>query len=316
MRTDIIRFLKDSSGYISGEMISKELHISRSAVWKAIEELRREGYRIAALPKRGYLLEASPDRLIAAELQSGLKAKIIGKTIHCFDSVESTMDVAFKLGGEGSAEGTIVCAETQTRGKGRMGRLWTSPEGTGIYFSVILRPALSTAEVPRLTLLAAVAVCEALRQTGCDARIKWPNDILINGKKVCGILTELNGDIDRVRFVVVGVGINVNTPVKVLPPNATSLKQESGKKMNRLECFREVLSFMDEYYQEMLVQGFDKAIQRWKELSVTLGRRVRMIDHGVSIEGEAVDLDEYGGLMIKTPNGSLIRRMSGDVSHV
>jgi BirA family biotin operon repressor/biotin-[acetyl-CoA-carboxylase] ligase len=317
MRVEVIQYLRESPGYISGEAISRKLNISRSAVWKAIQELRREGYRIIAAPHKGYQLEFSPDKLLVNDIKNGLNTKLIGKEIYCFDVLATTMETAFQFGIDHAKEGAVICAETQTKGKGRLGRHWASPEGSGLYFSVILRPTLSSTEVSRLTLLSAVAVAEAIRKvTGLDAQIKWPNDILIKGKKVCGILTELNGDIERVRFVVVGIGINVNAALNRLPENATSLKAQTGSKVNRIELFREVLRSMDEWYAKLTRDGFDEMIERWKELSFTIGRKIKINDHHVTVEGQAVGLDEYGGLLIKKSDGSIVRKMSGDVLYV
>lgn len=227
------------------------------------------------------------------------------------------MDAAFRLGMENALEGTVVCAETQTKGKGRMGRSWVSPKGKGIYMSIILRPHLSPRDVAPLTLLSAVAVCEAVNKiTGVKAQIKWPNDLLINSKKVAGILTELSAEMDRVRFVVVGIGINVNTPINALPAHATSLKQETKRHINRVELLQEILRQAEKWYESLRLHGFGPAIERWKELSSTLGRRVKLVDANGSVEGEAIGLDELGGLIIRDDKGVKVKRMSGDVVHV
>ena len=235
MQTQILKFLKESEGYVSGEEISRRCGMSRAAIWKYMQELRQEGFDVVAVPHLGYKLVATPDKLLPSEIQHGLRTQYLGKKIIYEDTVPSTMDVAFRLGMEGAVEGTLVCAEGQTKGKGRLGRQWSSPKGKGIYMSVILRPSLPPTEVAQLTLLAAVAVCEAIRRvSGVAARIKWPNDILVENRKLAGILTELSAETDRVRFVVIGIGINVNTSLSVLPPQATSLKEEAQKKISRV----------------------------------------------------------------------------------
>jgi len=230
MQDQIIRFLKRSTSYLSGEEISRHLNISRSAIWKYMQELRQEGYDIVAVPHLGYRIVSSPDKLFPREIQHELKTKVIGKKIHYYDTIPSSMDVAFRLGVEGAPEGTVVCSESQTKGRGRLGRQWVSPKGKGIYMSIILRPQLTPTEVAQLTLLSAVAVCEAVvKYTGVESMIKWPNDLLVRKKKFAGILTEISAEMDRVRFVVIGIGMNVNTPIAQLPPQATSLKAEKGK---------------------------------------------------------------------------------------
>jgi len=316
MQTQIIHFLKHAQGYLSGEEISRHFKISRAAIWKNMQDLRRQGYDIVAVPHLGYQLVSCPDQLIPREIQFELKTKIFGKNIISYDSLSSTMDVAFRSGLEGAQEGTVVCAETQTKGRGRLGRNWTSPKGKGIYMSIILRPSLPPTDVARLTLLGAVAVAEGIQKAcGILPKIKWPNDLLINNHKVAGILTEMSAEMDRVRFVVLGVGINVNTPISLLPSNATSLKVESGKTVSRVLLVQEILSSLEFWYESLKTDGFEPVIAQWKELSLTLGQRVQVIDPSGSVEGEAVDLDEHGGLIIRNDSGLRIQRMTGDVIH-
>ena len=282
-----------------------------------MQELREDGYDIVAVPHLGYRLISSPDKLLPAEIQFELGTKILGKDIRYCDSIASTMDAAFQLGVEGVGEGTVVCAESQTKGKGRLGRNWASPKGKGIYMSVILRPALTPADLTQLTLLGAVAVCEAVGKF-CDvpAKIKWPNDILVNNKKLAGILTESSAEMDRVRFVVVGIGVNVSTPLSQMPPHSTSIKNETGKKVSRVVLMREILRSLESWYMTLGGNGFASVITRWKELSSTLGRHIRLVDPSGNVEGEAIDLDEYGGLIIRGENGLKVKRMSGDVVQI
>src|SRR3989338_3167992 len=240
----IIHYLKTAEGYLSGEEISRHLKISRAGIWKYMQELRRAGYEIIAVPHLGYRLLSSPDKLIPAEIQSGLKTKILGQRVEYFDSIASTMDAAFQLGVEGAAEGTVVCAESQTKGKGRLGRSWVSPKAKGIYMSVILRPSLPPTDVAQLTLLSAVALCEAIeRCCQIPVKIKWPNDILVGNRKIAGILTELSAEMDRVRFVAIGIGVNVNTTASQLPPQATSVKIEADRKSTRLNSSHSSISY-------------------------------------------------------------------------
>ena len=317
MKTKIIHFLKEAQGYLSGEEISHDLRISRAGIWKYMQELRKEGYDIVAVPHLGYRLVSCPDKLLPFEIQSGLKTKTLGKHIKYFDSIASTMDIAFQLGIEGADEGTVVCAESQSKGKGRLGRSWASPKGKGIYMSVILRPSVSPADAAKLTLLSAVATCEAIEKLfNINAKIKWPNDILIDNKKIAGILTELSAEMDRVRFVVIGIGVNVNASLSQLPPNATSIRNETGRKGSRIRLLQEILRSLEKWYEEVNKQGFEAVIARWKRLSSTLGQHVRVADLTGDVEGEAIDLDEYGGLIIQSQNGLTVKRMTGDVIQV
>ncbi len=314
MREKILHLLKSSADVLSGEELSLSLGVSRTAVWKCIEELRAQGYGIQAASRHGYRLVALPDRLFSAEVQFGLKTKVLGRACVHFDHIASTMDEAFRLAMEGADEGTAVIAETQTKGRGRLGRVWSSPRSKGIYFSVILRPGGAPADVAPLTLLTAVAVSEAVERV-CAIRplIKWPNDLLLNGKKICGILTEMRAETDRIDFIVVGIGLNVNSSSGQLLPGATSLKQVAGKAFSRVDIFQEILRCFEARYLEMQKQGFAPALKAWKERSVTLGRRVRFQEKGGMAEGEAVDLDRDGGLLVKLASGKIIKKVSGDI---
>ncbi len=314
MQTQIIEFLKKNEAYISGEEISQSLKISRAAIWKYMQELRQLGYDIVAVPHLGYKLISSPDKLFPHEIQHALGTKVFGKKIIYEDTVSSTMDVAFRLALEKAAEGTVVCAEGQTKGRGRLGRTWTSPKAKGICMSIVLRPKLSPLEVAKLTLLAAVAVSQALKKiTGLQPLIKWPNDLLVKGKKIAGILTELSAETDRVKFVIVGIGLNVNSALNSLPPGATSLKEETQEEHSRIKIFQEILREMEQWYLHVAQEGFFSVVQRWKELSVTLNQRVRVSDANGFVEGLAVDLDNDGGLLIRKDSGLIVKKMAGDV---
>jgi len=314
MRDKVIHFLRKYDGYVSGEEMSGTLHISRAAIWKYMQELRKDGYDIVAVPHLGYKLVSVPDKLFPPELQEGLKTKILGKKIFYQETVSSTMDVAFQMAVQGAPEGTVVCAENQTKGRGRLGRAWSSPKGKGIYMSIILRPQLPPSEVAKLTLLSAVALCEAIEsETSLHPRIKWPNDLLIKNKKLAGILTELSAEVDKVKFVVMGIGINVNTSPGALPEGGTSLKNESGQSYSRIQMTQSILTAIEEWYGRLSREGFTPVVERWKELSLTLGKRVRISDPAGKVEGEAIDLDTDGGLLIREDSGLITKRMAGDV---
>jgi BirA family biotin operon repressor/biotin-[acetyl-CoA-carboxylase] ligase len=315
MLTKIVRSLKSHEGYLSGEDISRALNISRAAIWKYMDQLRDLGYEIEAFPHRGYRLVSSPDTLLRSEVQCGLGTRKFGCDVHHYDSLGSTMDEAFRLGLADAPEGAVVVAESQTKGRGRMGRHWSSPKGKGIYFSLILRPKLPPSQAAMLTLAAAVAVSESVEKIFPDvkARIKWPNDLLVGGKKLCGILTELRAETDRVQFIVVGVGLNVNTKQTQLLPEATSLRVETGSKCSRLVLFQEILRDLEQRYTSFLKEGSSSVVADWKARSATLGCKVRFVDRGENRVGVAEDLADDGGLLIRMPDGKIIKRVAGDI---
>lgn len=313
-RERIIAFLKRHDGYISGEEISRSLKISRSAVWKVMRDLRGDGYDIEAATHRGYRLLKSPDLLYPNEISSGLSTKVLGREIVYLEQTPSTMDVAMEMAVNSSAEGTMVIAEMQTKGKGRLGRSWVSPKGQGLYFSLILRPKLAVSEIPLMTLMSALAVCQTVREmTPLEAKIKWPNDILIDGRKLSGILMELNADMDGVKFVILGIGLNVNTPLKSLPAHAASLKSETHKAYSRVALLQALLKNLETWYHIFQHQGSKPILQKWRQWSDTLGRNVRLEDQQGIVEGMAVDVDEMGRLMLEDKSGRILRRMTGDV---
>ena len=317
MQEQIIEFLKESQGYISGEEISKSLNISRAGIWKYIQDIKEQGYDVVAVPHLGYKLVSVPDKLFVHEIQFGLGTQILGKKIIYYETVDSTMDVAFRLGSEGAAEGTVVIAEGQTKGRGRRGRTWLSPKGKGIYFSIILRPELMPNEIARLTLLSAVAVAQAIKKLAAvNVAIKWPNDLLIDDKKVAGILTELSAEADLVKFVVVGIGVNVNSLSGHLPDGATSLRKEAKGPISRLELTKEILREMEGRYLELQTKGFLPIAKAWKDLSMTLNKRVKVVDPSETVEGTAIDIDGDGGLLLRKDSGVIIKKMAGDVVQI
>lgn len=314
MNEKILALLRDRTTYVSGEEISSHLGISRSAIWKHIQELRQQGYEIVAIPHLGYELVSAPDRLLPDEISCGLNTKIIGREIYHYDMVPSTMDIAMDLGMEGAKEGVVVCSEGQYKGRGRLSRFWSSPKNRGIYFSLLLKPKISPAESPKLTLLSAVAICQAIRKvTRLDCLIKWPNDLMVNNKKVGGILTEMNAEMDMVRFIVIGIGINVNAPESLLPAKATSLKEQLGERVSRVELTKEILISIEKEYILFQREGFKAVIDKWIKFSATLGHRVRAQFHKEDIEGQAVDIDDDGALLIRRDSGFVQRITAGDI---
>lgn len=316
MQYKIIDFLRKKHDYVSGDWISHHLGISRQALWKHIQELKEAGYDIIAVPHLGYKLISSPDRLFPSEISYEINTKFIGKKVYYFDTVPSTMDIAFEFGMKQAPEGTLILAEAQTKGRGRLGRDWVSPKYKGIYLSLILKPKISPNQASILTLLSAVSVCEAIKaMTGLDAQIKWPNDVLIHHKKLGGILTELNAEMDEVRFIVVGIGLNVNNDEKSLINSAISLKELKKEDINRAELLREILRKIEANYLLLQNKGSRPIIEKWREYNITLGKRIKVHYHKEYLEGQAVDIDRDGGLLVRTDSGVIKKVVSGDVVH-
>jgi len=306
MKGQILESLRECSEYLSGETLSNQLGVSRVSIWKHIHSLEKDGYVIETVPK-GYKLISSPDLLLPYEFP-GLE-----KRIHYFPEIGSTMDVARELAIRGAEEGTIVLAEAQAHGRGRLSREWLSPKG-GIYFTLILRPRINPAYAPRINLMASVAVATTIRKLfGLNAELKWPNDVLIAGRKVCGILAEMDAEMDAVNFVNVGIGINVNTSVRQFEKTATSLKDGLGKPIFRKEFFSALLVEI-ERRQALLMEA--DLLEEWKKFSATLNKDVRIVAPGEVIVGRAIDIDTTGALIVKARNGSLKKAMAGDCIHL
>ena len=319
MTNDILKYLKEKE-YISGELLAKKLGISRVAVWKQIQKLKDMGYKIISEQNLGYCLISRPDLLIPQEVQRGLSTTYIGKRIFYFPELESTNIIAKEKAlhiTEVIDEGTIIIAEKQSAGKGRLGRKWFSPAG-GIWLSIILYPQLPPSYIPRITLMTAVAAVKAIKiSTQIEPQIKWPNDILINEKKVCGILTEMSAELDIINWVVVGIGINVNIDHQEFPEdiqeNTISLKEVLGKEVLRVKLIQAFLWEFEKYYESLKRREFSSILKEWKLYSHTLERKIR-VDMGERIiTGEAVNINEEGALILKKEDGELIKIISGTI---
>lgn len=315
MDEKILKIFRESlENYVSGEDISQKLGISRAAIWKHIEKLREKGYDFIASPHLGYRLSHIPDRLYPEEIKFGLNTKIIGKNIVYYDVIDSTNTKCRELAEKNYPQGTVVISEGQTKGKGRLSRHWISPRYKGIYFSVILKPDILPTQVPKMTLLAAVSVANAIRKlTALQTLIRWPNDILVNGKKLCGILTEMNAEADRVNFIILGIGINASTKMSELPNGATSLAEEGAKDISRVELFKKILMELEAHYILFTKQGFAPIVRELQNLSAILGSRVKIISHNEKIEGQAQGIDADGALIIRLDNGFQRKILAGDV---
>ncbi|MCL6610495.1 MAG: biotin--[acetyl-CoA-carboxylase] ligase [Peptococcaceae bacterium] len=316
----MLAFLKEyQPNFVSGEEICRKMGVSRTAVWKHIRALQGEGYLIDAVPRCGYRLVGIPDRLYGQEIAHGLDTEFLGRTVYYYDSIDSTNREARSLASGGAPHGTLVVAEEQTGGKGRQGKGWFSPRGTGIWCSLVLRPGIAPAEASPVTLLAAVAAASAMEKTaGVSPGIKWPNDILADGRKICGILTEMSAEMERVNFLVVGTGINVNIPQESFPAEvrdiATSLRAVKGGEVSRAALLRQYLREFEHYYRVWLDTGFEPVLDEWKKRCVTLDRPVLVKSAGESWEGWAEDVDPGGALVLRLKDGSRRRFLAGEVS--
>lgn len=304
----------------SGAELSRKLGISRAAIWARIEELRELGYDIEASPHLGYRLLSAPDVLHADDLLSQLgRTRVVGRDIRVFQQTTSTNDVVEKLARDGVKEGAVVFAESQTRGRGRLGRKWLSPPGKGLWFSVLLRPALRPAQTTQLTVACATALRRAVHsQTGLDPEIKWPNDILIRGHKVAGILTELSAELDRVKYVIVGIGVDVNQSAGDFAPElrkqATSLKLECGRAISRPELAVAILGDLDRDYALLAAGRFAAVADEWEEHCTTIGHQVAIRMGERLVRGRAESLGDDGALLVRTDHGHLERIIGGDVT--
>jgi BirA family transcriptional regulator, biotin operon repressor / biotin---[acetyl-CoA-carboxylase] ligase len=320
--TEILGALRRAGeGGVSGADLAQRLGMSRAAVWSRIEELRRLGYEIEASPHYGYRLRATPDLLHADDLQArlGRGTRVVGRDIRVFEETTSTNDVCEKLARDGVDQGVVVFAESQRKGRGRLGRKWVSPPRKGLWFSILLRPRLAPQAVTQLVAAAATALTRAIHtQTGLPCAIKWPNDIVVRTRKVGGILTELAAELDHVRHVVLGIGLDVNLEAQDFPAAlreiASSLRIELGAPVDRAALATEVLKALDSSYAQIEAGGFARVAEEWERQCTTLGRNVRIRLGNRLIEGRAESLDEDGALVIRTQYGRLERIIGGDVT--
>ena len=319
MRARILKLLRQQSqDYLSGEEISRQLAVSRTAVWKHIRELKNHGYEIEAHPRKGYRLKSRPDLLLPEEIRAGLSTQLLGSQIVHFYDTSSTNNEAKRLAADDAVEGTIVVSEAQTLGRGRLNRGWFSPPGGGVWVSVILRPPFPPQEAPKCTLMAAVATVEAIREvSGLACGIKWPNDILWQGRKLVGILTEMSAEMDAINFVVLGIGINVSLQESDFPEElrniGASVSMGAEREVSRVEVLQKLLERLEHWYQVVKKEGFEPVLEAWRRESITFGQPVRVLAGEETYDGVAEELAEDGSLLVRTENG-LRRVLAGDVS--
>ncbi len=321
MEEEILQLLRESpSDFLSGEELSRRLKVSRTAVWKRMRHLRSLGYEIEASTRSGYRLIQSPDILTPSEIKPLLKTKWMGKTIHYFHTLDSTNSKAYELATQGAEEGEVVIAESQVKGRGRLGRNWFSPPYLNLYLSVILRPQIPPHQAPLITLMAAVATAEAIEKcSGLRPLIKWPNDILLKGRKVAGLLNEIKSETDRIHFVILGIGVNLNVAEKMFPKKirriATSLKRERGEGVSRKEFLQRLLEELEGWYQRFLKKGDKLILDAWRERSRIKGKRVKVTSFGETLSGVAMDVDSDGALILKMGDGERKRVVAGDIEY-
>lgn len=300
----VLEALGDGATFVSGQTIGRALGKSRTAVWQKIEELKEAGYEIEASTKKGYRLVRRPDRLYAWEVQPKLSTEVIGRRYAYLERVASTNDAAKEQARSGAAEGLVVVAEEQSRGRGRRGRGWFSPFGLGIWMSILLRPTLHPSEAPQAALVAALATAHGIEaSTGLSTAVKWPNDVLIEGKKVSGILVEMEAELEALQYLVVGIGVNANLPRESLPPearkSATSLGEAKGERIDRAQVTAAILTALEREYFRWIEEGFAGVIERLRPKMISIGRRLRVLEAKRVWEGEGVDLAADGALLVR-----------------
>ena len=311
-------FTKSNGEFLSGQYLADLLGCSRTAIWKHMEGLRNEGFELEAVRRKGYRIVSIPEKITPNEIQLGLTTKRLGRQIHYEESVPSTQKIALQMSFDGAPEGTIVIAEEQTSGRGRMNREWYSAKFSGIWMSIILRPDLLPKDAPQLTLITAVAIVQAIEEvTTLHPQIKWPNDLLVNGKKVTGILTELQAESDRINSVIIGIGMNVNQESNSFPDEiesiATSLFIESGKKVNRAKLIQAVLTKLEYLYELYLREGFYPIKLLWESYAISIGKKINARMLKETIKGKALGITDDGVLMLEDDYGKVHYIYSADI---
>ncbi|MDO4323707.1 MAG: biotin--[acetyl-CoA-carboxylase] ligase [Lachnospiraceae bacterium] len=318
MKSRILRALSHTEGYVSGQELCEELEVSRTAVWKVINQLKEEGYEIESVPRKGYRILKRPDTITAEEVGSRIETKWAGKTIYSLETVDSTNNEASRLAENGAAEGTLVLAEEQGKGKGRRGRSWVTPAGSAVAMSLVVRPQIPPSRASMMTLVMGLAVAYGCRDCcGVETGIKWPNDIVVDGKKICGILTEMSSEIDYIKYLVIGAGINTN--IESFPPElqqkAVSLHQITGSRPDRAALIAACMKRFEEFYEAFLeTQDFSLLRKPYNDLLIGIGSKVRVLEPGNEYDGISEGIDEMGELLVRREDGTLEKVYAGEVS--
>jgi BirA family transcriptional regulator, biotin operon repressor / biotin---[acetyl-CoA-carboxylase] ligase len=314
---EILAFLRESHEYVSGDYIAGQMKISRTAIWKYIKQLEGLGYKIDKVKGKGYCLKVIPDRLFPWEVESHLRTSFVGRNIVYRDSLESTNSLAFSLALKDAVEGTVVVAESQRAGKGRLQRRWFSPYAKNLYLSIVLRPQLHPSRIYPLTFMSSLAVFDTLVTLGIQPQLKWPNDVLVNGKKICGTLTELSTEADAVRFVVIGIGFNVNMKrielIEEISSTATSLLMETKKTFERARVCGMLLTNMEKYYGVVSDEGTEQICRIWENRAAIKGKALQVVQMDRIYRGISDGIDQDGGLLLNV-DGKVTKIIAGDVS--
>ncbi len=314
---EVLHFLREDGDYISGDYISSRLGLTRTAVWKYVKQLRHMGYDVETLKGKGYSLRQAPDRLYPWEIERYLSTRYMGRNIHYEDSIDSTNALAYRLALADAKEGTCVVAETQGAGKGRLQRKWFSPYAKNLYLSVILRPSLHPSLVYPITFLSSLAVLDTLLQLGLKPTLKWPNDVLVDGRKICGTLLELSTEADLVRFVIIGIGFNVNMGREEMPDDiqskATSLFLETRIIFERARICGMLLNNLETHYDLLMKDGSASLVRTWEDKANIKGKYLEVTQQGSLFKGIAEGVGEDGALLL-SDNGKVQRIIAGDVT--
>ena len=318
MKNEILRALRETDSYVSGQELCRKLGVSRTAVWKNIRSLQEDGYEIEAVTNRGYRLAGVPDTIAEEEVASRLQTERMGRQIRYFSRIDSTNQYAKRIAEEGAPDGTLIIADEQTAGKGRSGRTWVTPPAEAIAFTLLLRPKLSPDRISMVTLVMGLAVTNAVNSLyGVSAGIKWPNDVVIKGRKLCGILTEMSAEVRQVNYIVIGVGINANLTSfpEEIREIATSLKLEMGRDINRAELIARVMTEFERLYAEFEAQGdLGAVMQEYNELCLNAGSKVRVLDPNGEYTGTSRGINSMGELLVETEDGKMQEVYAGEVS--
>jgi BirA family transcriptional regulator, biotin operon repressor / biotin---[acetyl-CoA-carboxylase] ligase len=314
-------FREGTDRFVSSDEICRLLGVSRTAIWKQMERLRGQGYTIEAIPSRGYRLRATPDNLLPAEIMTELDTALIGREIFFLEETDSTNLRAHERGESGGRHGLVIIADRQTAGKGRLGRSWQSPPGVNLYASVLLRPAFLPRQAPQLTFLSAVAVARAVQEvSGLSARVKWPNDVLVGGKKIAGLLNEMSAETERINYVILGIGVNLNMRADQFPTElrypATSILLETGAPISRILFARALLRHLDSLYTLYLAEGFLPLRRAWEAYFDLVGREVEIDFRGSVLRGVVEGIDAEGALLLRQGDGQIEKVLAGDVRPV
>lgn len=314
----VLELLQGENEYISGQEICEKLNISRTAVWKHINLLKEEGYVIEAVRNRGYRVVMNTTQITKGGVLLGLKTETIGRNLLVYEEIDSTNNQAKKMAEDGAKDGTLLVSDSQTAGKGRRGRVWTSPKGSSIYMTLLIRPNFNPQQASMLTLVAAMAVRKAIESTAkVQTQIKWPNDLVCNGKKVCGILTEMSAEPDFINYVVIGIGINVNMTdfPEEIRNTATSLKIEKQESVDRNRIIAEFCNWFEKYYEIFQKKNnLEDLVDEYNRHLVNRGRMVRIIEPKGDYEALSDGINENGELIVKREDGTIEQIMSGEVS--